>query len=29
MSYDYWAGALGGFGFCLILWWVVDRNRRG
>ena len=23
------AGTLAGFGACLILWWVVDRHRRG
>ena len=29
MTLEFWGGALAGFGACLILWWVVDRHRRG
>ena len=28
MTGDWWFGLLTGFGVCLILWWVVDRQRR-
>ena len=29
MTVEFWGGALAGFRAALILWWVVDRQRRG
>jgi hypothetical protein len=27
-TFEFRAGAIAGFGACLILWWVADRHRR-
>lgn len=28
VSLEFWAGAMARFGTCLVLWWVVERQRR-